>query len=142
MRKCILRLNEKKKKTPARTNESNDVSLSNVSNFIAFQMLSFMAPCPKFLKEYDKLFDDAEVQKFHAQYKSMFEYIKNHSHLEMGENAFKSTTILNDVLSVEVMNACLINCNLCDETSALFSGQFHFAKFSRANFSGSRYMST
>lgn len=67
-----------------------------------FQMISSLAICPKFLIEYDKLFDDLQLQKFYNQYQSMFEYIKNYSHLEMGKKAMASTTLLCDVLSVEV----------------------------------------
>lgn len=55
-----------------------------------------------FFKEYRKLYNDLEIQKFYAPYRSTFEYIKNNSQLEMGQNASLSTTLLFDVLSVEV----------------------------------------
>ncbi|VVC34466.1 Histidine phosphatase superfamily,Histidine phosphatase superfamily, clade-2,Histidine acid [Cinara cedri] len=76
------------------------IPIHTVPIFVDNKISSF-ATCPKYLKEYNKLFDDSKIQKFYDQYQSMFEYIKNNSQLEMGKNAVTSTTLLFDVLFVE-----------------------------------------
>lgn len=59
------------------------------------------ADCPKYTEEFNKLKDNIEVRQSYAKYKSAFEYIGNHSQLDM-DNIEYSTQTLYYSLLIEV----------------------------------------